>query len=143
MDYSQYIPIPRAIQYVFNIQPPSTWKIHTDTMSGAIHAGRPAKSASLTLDASRTWTVPADSHLASLVDAAGISGASLSNILGKGHTVYYDASNSANSALNGLSYTPERRRNPAAREVSLPQNIHPGHAKRTAPEERPSSIDRE
>ena len=45
----------------------------------------------------------ADSYLTSLSDASGISGSTISNITGYGHTVYYDAC--ANSILGGKSYT--------------------------------------
>jgi hypothetical protein len=75
------------------------------TLKGSINADDQAKSASLTLDASSTWTVTADSYLASLTDAGGVSGNSITNIIGNGNTVYYDASNSANSALGGLTYS--------------------------------------
>ena len=75
------------------------------TLKGSINADDQAKSASLTLDASSAWTVTADSYLASLSDAGGISGNSITNIIGNGNTVYYDASNSANSALGGLTYS--------------------------------------
>ena len=60
---------------------------------------------SLTLDASSTWNVTADSRLSSLSDAGGISANSITNITGNSHTVYYDASLSANSALGGQTYS--------------------------------------
>jgi hypothetical protein len=62
-------------------------------------------SAALTLDASCTWTVTGASTLASLSDAAGISGSSITNVVGNGHTVTYDADLSANSALGGKTYS--------------------------------------
>ena len=74
-------------------------------LTGAINADDKAKSVSVALDASSTWKVTADSYLSSLSDAAGISGTSITNIIGNGHTVYYDASLSANSALGGQTYT--------------------------------------
>jgi len=59
--------------------------------------------AALTLDASSTWTITADSTLTSLSDAA-VSGTTITNIMGDGHTVTYDASLAANSALGGKTY---------------------------------------
>jgi hypothetical protein len=62
-------------------------------------------SASLTLDATSVWNVTGDSQLTSLSDASGISGTVITNIKGNGHTVYYDASLAANSALGGRTYS--------------------------------------
>jgi hypothetical protein len=75
------------------------------SLAGAINADPTAKAASLSLDASSTWTVTADSYLTVLSDAAGISGSTITNITGNGHTVYYDATNSANRALGGKTYS--------------------------------------
>jgi hypothetical protein len=46
--------------------------------------------------------VTADSYLTTLTGAA-ISGTSIANITGNGHTVYYDSS--ANSSLGGQTYS--------------------------------------
>jgi hypothetical protein len=73
------------------------------SLAGAINTAKTAKSISLTLDASSTWTVTADSHLTSLSDTAGISGTKIANIVGGGHTVTYDSS--ANPGLGGKTYT--------------------------------------
>jgi hypothetical protein len=73
-------------------------------LSGAINAAHTAQSASLSLDATSTWMVTSDSYLTS-INGTAISGSSVTNITGNGHNVYYDASNSANSALNGESYS--------------------------------------
>jgi len=54
--------------------------------TGAINT---AKTASLTLDATSSWNVGADSYLTCLANADGISGTTVSNITGNGHTVYY------------------------------------------------------
>jgi len=69
------------------------------SLTGAIN------SAALTLDATSSWSVTADSELASLSDTDGISGTSITNINGNGHTVTYDASLAANRALGGKTYT--------------------------------------
>jgi hypothetical protein len=73
------------------------------SLAGAINTAKTAKSVSLTLDASSTWTVTADSHLTTLSDTAGISGTKITNIVGNGHTVTYDSS--ANPGLGGKTYT--------------------------------------
>ena len=55
------------------------------------------------LDVSSVWTVTADSYLTCLADPDGISGTTANNIVGNGHTVYYDAS--ACPALNSQTYS--------------------------------------
>jgi len=57
--------------------------------------------AALTLDASSSWNVTADSVITTL-NGATISGTSVSNITGNGHTVYY--SKLLNASLNGQTY---------------------------------------
>ena len=69
------------------------------TLSGAID------SAALSLDATSTWTVTGDSTLSTLSDTAGISGSMVTNIVGNGHTVTYDADLAGNSALGGKTYS--------------------------------------
>ncbi len=63
-----------------------------------------ASNASITLDASSVWSVTGNSTLTGLVDPAGISGSSITNIQGNGYTVTYDSSLSANSYLGGKTY---------------------------------------
>ena len=72
-------------------------------LTGAINSEHTAQAASLALDASSTWTVTADSYLTCLSDMGGISGTTVTNIIGNGHTVYYDTS--VCSELGGLTYT--------------------------------------
>jgi hypothetical protein len=62
-----------------------------------------AKAINLTLDSSSTWTVAADSYLSCLTDVDGISATTISNIIGNGHTVYYNSS--LCTALHGETYT--------------------------------------
>ena len=69
------------------------------SLTGAINT------AALTMDAASTWTVTGDSALTSLSDAQGITGTSITNIYGNGHTVTYDSGLAANSALGGKTYT--------------------------------------
>jgi hypothetical protein len=64
-------------------------------LTGALNSAHTAKTVNLALDASSTWSVTADSYLTCLTDADGISGTSVTNITGNGHTVYYDAASCA------------------------------------------------
>ncbi|MFF4394331.1 hypothetical protein [Streptomyces sp. NPDC001480] len=58
----------------------------------------------LTLDAGSRWNVTADSALTTLSDPDGISGDTIANIIGNGHTVTYDPTLDANSDLDGRTY---------------------------------------
>jgi hypothetical protein len=73
-------------------------------LSNASTLGGKINKAALTLDATSTWTVTADSTVTSLTGAT-ISGSSISNIVGNGHKVYYSKSASANSYLGAKTYT--------------------------------------
>jgi hypothetical protein len=75
------------------------------TLTGALNPGNTAKLLSLSIDSTSTWNVTADSYLSVLSDAGGISGTSVTNIVGNGYNVYYDSSLSSNSALGGQTYT--------------------------------------
>ena len=75
----------------------------SSTLSGAINSAHTAKSVALTLDSSSKWIVTGASYLTTLTDTAGISGTTITNIVGNGHTVYYSAS--ANPSLGGKTYT--------------------------------------
>jgi hypothetical protein len=61
--------------------------------------------AGITLDATSSWTVTGDCALTSFSDASGISGTSITNVYGNGHTVTYDSTLAANSALGGQTFT--------------------------------------
>jgi len=87
-----------------NISTISLSLVNKSSLKGTINADGSAKAANLTLDASSTWEVTGDSTLAAFSDAAGISGSNITNIIGNGHNVYYDASLAANSALGGKTY---------------------------------------
>ena len=56
---------------------------------------------SLTLDSTSKWYVTADSYVTAITDADG----TFSNIVSNGHTIYYSASDSRNSALGGRTVT--------------------------------------
>ncbi|HLO32586.1 MAG TPA: hypothetical protein VK249_25790 [Anaerolineales bacterium] len=73
------------------------------SLTGAINTANTAKEMNLTLDASSTWTVTADSYLSCLTDPTGISGTTITNITGNGHTVYYNSS--LCTELGGQTYT--------------------------------------
>ena len=70
---------------------------HT-TLSGKI------ATAALRLDATSAWNVTANSTLTAFTDPA-ISGTTITNIIGHGHTVTYDATLAANAPLGRRSYT--------------------------------------
>jgi hypothetical protein len=71
------------------------------TLTGAVNAENSAKSMTLTLDATSTWNVTADSYVTSL-NGAGVSGETVTNIVGNGFTIYYDMA--ACPDLNGQTY---------------------------------------
>jgi hypothetical protein len=70
--------------------------------TGAIDTSHTAKSATVSLDSTSTWTVTATSYLTSLTGLT-VSGSRVRNIVGNGHTIYYDRG--ANSNLAGKTYT--------------------------------------
>ena len=59
------------------------------------------RNAALSLDATSTWELTADSQLASLAEADGVAGDTLTNIHGHGHQVHYQASLPVNHWLGG------------------------------------------
>ncbi len=69
------------------------------TLAGAI------TNASLTLDSTSTWSVTGNSTLTALTDPSGISGSTITNIIGNGYTVTYDQNLTQNSSLDGKTYT--------------------------------------
>ncbi len=73
------------------------------SLKGTINPEGTAKSVSLTLDATSIWTVTADSTLTRLIDPSGITGKTITNIIGNGFTVTYDSA--ANPELGGKTYT--------------------------------------
>ena len=78
------------------------------SFKGSINADKAAKEARLTLDAGSTWDLTADSHLTSLTLTGGVSGNTITNITGNGHTIYYDATDPANSVLGGGTFSLNR-----------------------------------
>ena len=72
------------------------------TLTGAIDSANTAKKVTLNLDATSTWTVTGTSYV-TVLSGAKVSGSTITNINGNGHTVYYDAS--SNSTLGGKTCT--------------------------------------
>lgn len=67
------------------------------TLKGTINSDNTAKSVVINLDGTSTWNVTETSYVTGITD----EDSTLSNIISNGNTIYYDASNSANSWLNG------------------------------------------
>ncbi|MCQ4638378.1 hypothetical protein NE619_16735 [Anaerovorax odorimutans] len=82
------------------------------SFKGAINSADTAKSASISLDKSSTWTVTGDSYVTAITN----KDAACNNIKSKGFTVYYDKDNNANKWLNGktLSLSGGGKLTPAA-----------------------------
>jgi hypothetical protein len=78
---------------------------NSSKFTGAINNSDAAKLVSLVMDASSTWTLTKDSHLTIIINSAGISGSTVTNITGNGYNAYYNSSNSANSYLNAGTYS--------------------------------------
>ncbi len=74
-------------------------------LTGAVNADNTAKAINLTFDSSSKWTLTANSYVTTLADSAGLSGGTVTNITGNGFNLYYDSSASANSYLNGGTYS--------------------------------------
>ena len=78
--------------------------IHATLADGSALTGT-IGAAALELDGTSTWIVTGDSALTTLSDPEGISGTSITNIYGNGHTVTYDSSLDGNRALGKKTYT--------------------------------------
>lgn len=74
---------------------------NNSSLVSTINTAKTAKSITISLDKTSTWTVTGTSYITALIDEA----TDLSNIKDNGNTIYYDASNSANSWLNGKTVT--------------------------------------
>jgi hypothetical protein len=73
------------------------------SLTGSINPDNSAQAVTLTLDEASAWNVTADSYLTCLADSGGISGSSMTNIVGNGHTVFYDSG--VCTELGGQTYT--------------------------------------
>ncbi|MEO9187330.1 MAG: hypothetical protein ABI467_27800 [Kofleriaceae bacterium] len=77
----------------------------TATLQAAAQLTGAVQGAALSIDATSTWVVTANSALTTLTLPGGIAGATIPNIVGNGFTVTYVASLPGNAALGGNSYT--------------------------------------
>jgi hypothetical protein len=75
------------------------------TLTGATTLTGTIAKAALTLDSSSKWRLTADSTLTALSDKSGVSGGAITNIVGNGHTVTYDAGLAADKYLGGKTYS--------------------------------------
>lgn len=106
---------------ILNVQGHSTATFTASgvTLNGNLHADTPgaavvylsnttltgaAKGVALSLDAGSAWNVTANSILSRLFDPSGVSGLTITNIVGNGHDVHYDAALSENTYLGGKTY---------------------------------------
>lgn len=71
-------------------------------LKGAINADNRGKDVHLVIDGSSTWHLTSDSYLDSLTFSDGISDNGITNIIGNGHTVFYDRDTSP--SLEGKVY---------------------------------------
>ncbi len=68
------------------------------TLTGAIDK------AAVSLDATSSWNVTADSTLGIFLDPAGLANGAFTNVIGNGHTVRYDPAQPRNAWLGGKTY---------------------------------------
>ncbi|MGO9754763.1 MAG: hypothetical protein ACLP22_25440 [Solirubrobacteraceae bacterium] len=80
-----------------------TGTIRASLSHGTVLEGR-IDAAALTIDGSSVWKVTGNSTLSGFLDSARISGSDITNVIGDGHTVTYDAALVANKALGGRTY---------------------------------------
>ncbi|MDD4604571.1 MAG: T9SS type A sorting domain-containing protein [Bacteroidales bacterium] len=64
-----------------------------------------AQNTGITIDATSSWVVNANSVMTTVIDPTGISGLTVTNIIGNGHNVHYDSSLAGNQYLGGLTYS--------------------------------------
>jgi hypothetical protein len=76
---------------------------NSSSLKGTVNADGKAKAMTLFMDRTSTWEVTGDSCLTGLEIEDGISGTTISNIIGNGHTVYYKPKGA--KALGGKTYT--------------------------------------
>ncbi len=76
--------------------------IRLDLKDGSHFSGKTTSNVDVSLDASSTWTLTGDTRVGQLIDADGISGDTVKNIVGNGHVLSY--SQRDNPDLNGKTY---------------------------------------
>jgi hypothetical protein len=77
----------------------------TVTLQNSAGLAGAASGVGMAIDASSVWFVTSNSVLTSLADSSGVSGSTITNIVGNGYDVHYDPNLPANSYLGGLVYT--------------------------------------
>ena len=87
-----------------NFQADATSTLTATLQNGTSLTGS-AQKTSITIDATSSWTVTGNSVMTAVIDPAGISGFTVTNIIGNGHNVHYDSGLTGNQYLDGLIYS--------------------------------------
>ena len=93
-----------GVNLIGNFEADATSTLSVTLENGTTLTGN-AQQTSIAMDAGSMWTLTANSILRALVDPDGISGLSVTNILGNGYSIHYDSSLAANQYLGGLTYS--------------------------------------
>lgn len=72
--------------------------IRLDLKDGSKFAGKTTANVDVSLDASSTWTLTVDTRVGQLIDPDGLSGDTVKNIIGNGHTLSYSQRDNPNLA---------------------------------------------
>ncbi len=70
--------------------------IRLDLKDGSKFAGKTTANVDVSLDASSTWTLTADTRVGQLIDPEGLSGDTIRNIVGNGHVLSYSQRDNPN-----------------------------------------------
>jgi hypothetical protein len=76
--------------------------IRLDLKDGSTFAGKTTANVDVSLDASSTWTLTADTRVGQLIDPDGLSGDTVKNIIGNDHVLSYSPRDNPN--LGGKTY---------------------------------------
>jgi hypothetical protein len=76
--------------------------IRLDLKDGSRFSGKTTANVDVSLDASSTWTLTADTRVGQLIDPDGLSGDTVKNIIGNGHVLSYSPRDNPN--LDGKTY---------------------------------------
>ena len=76
--------------------------IRLDLKDGSKFSGKTTANVDVSLDASSTWTLTADTRVGQLIDPDGLSGDTVKNIVGNGHVLSYSQRDNPN--LGGKTY---------------------------------------
>ncbi len=87
-----------------NLVADATSTLSTVLQSSSMLTGT-ATGAALSIGSTSEWTVTGTSTLTVLTDPTGISGLTMTNIIGNGNVVYYNSALAGNSCLQGRTYT--------------------------------------